>query len=152
TWSASRTGGCGSGRTESRLVVVSEVLIELGEVPDEPPVSPSPPPRSYRLLVAAVAVVMLVLLGGAAPVPEPGAPVIVPAGIGERTQIRGDRLYVIGSPEPAGSPVKEQNIRAYALPDVRLLFEQAVTVSGEIVEVRPAGDLLLVLERGYDGA
>jgi hypothetical protein len=127
-------------------------MIELGVVPDEPPAGPPPPPRRWRPLFGAVAGVLLVLLGGAAPVPRPSAPVIVTAELGERTQVRAGRLYVIGMPQPVGSPQKRQTIRAYALPDARPLYEQTVAVTGEIVDIQPAGDLLLILERDYDGA
>jgi hypothetical protein len=135
------------------LVPVPDVLIELGLVRDEPVASPPVPAHHYRLPLAAVALALLVLLGGAVPHPRAVPPVIVPATLSDLVQVVADRLYVISSGEPVGVPDKRQTIRAYSLPDVRPLFEQRVAVSGEVTGVHPAGDdLLLVGVRGYADA
>ncbi|GAA2863219.1 hypothetical protein Acy02nite_52730 [Actinoplanes cyaneus] len=128
-------------------------MIDLGVVRDEPVAIPPPPRRGLRPLLVVAAVVLAALPGGAAPPPETAPPVIVPAAIDGRMMVREDKLFVVDPGRPVGGPGKRQMIRAYALPDVRPLFEQAVTVTGEVVDVRPvADDLVLVEERGYTGA
>ncbi len=132
---------------------MSEVLIELGEVGDEPVAREPLAPRHYRALLGGVAVLLSMVLGGAVPGPRAVPPVIVAAAIGDRVQVASDRLYVIGLGDLAAQDQRRETIRAYALPDMRPLFEHPITVSGEIMDVRSAGDDLLVLDvRGYTKA
>jgi outer membrane protein assembly factor BamB len=128
-------------------------LIDLGVVPEEPVAIPPAPRRQFRVVLVVLAVAMLVLLGGAAPAPGVTPPVTVPAAIDGRVVVRENKLFVIDPGRPIGGPGKRQVVHAYALPDVSPLFDQAVTVTGEIIDVRAVtDDLLLVEERGYTDA
>lgn len=122
-------------------------------LPDEPVAIPPPPRRQVRLLFAVVAVALLFVLGGAAPWAAAEPPRIVPAAIDDRVIVRAHRLFVVEASRPIAGPERQQLIRAYSLPDVRPLFEQPVTVTGEVIDVRPVSDdLLLVEERSYTRA
>ncbi|WP_436527162.1 hypothetical protein [Actinoplanes sp. HUAS TT8] len=131
-----------------------DVLIDLGVVPDEPAAIPPRPRRQYlRPLAAVVAAGLLFLLGGAATATRPAPPKIVAAAVDGRVVVRANRLFVVDAGRPVGAPERQQVIHAYSLPDVRPLFDQTVTVSGEIIDVRPVSDdLLLVEERSYTQA
>ncbi|GIF05907.1 outer membrane protein assembly factor BamB family protein [Actinoplanes siamensis] len=132
---------------------MSDAVIDLGEIEDEEQPATPMPARRFRPPLAAVALALLALLGGAAPRPPQAPPVTVPAISDARLQVLPDRFYVIDLGELVGTSERRQTIRAYTLPGVRPLFAHTLTVPGEIIRVQPAGDdLLLINVRAYSAA
>ncbi|MEU4420389.1 PQQ-binding-like beta-propeller repeat protein [Actinoplanes sp. NPDC024001] len=123
---------------------MSGVLIDLGEVSrggSRLPAAALPvPPVPYRLLLVLLTAVLLASLAGSGARAEPASPAVIPAALGDAIRVVGDRLFVIGRDAAEG----ERTIRAYALPDATLLSEHTVAVSGDVLNVDVAGDLLLV--------
>ncbi|MBG0560005.1 outer membrane protein assembly factor BamB family protein [Actinoplanes aureus] len=122
---------------------MSGVLIDLGEVArfGSGPAADAPaPPVPYRLLLAILSVALVVSLGGAGVRSEPAPPTVISARLGDAIRVVGDRLFVIGR----GAAEGKRTIRTYALPDATLLSEHTVMVTGDVLSVDAAGDLLLV--------
>ncbi|WP_229069255.1 PQQ-like beta-propeller repeat protein [Actinoplanes sp. DH11] len=121
-----------------------DVLIDLGEVPHGeslvPAVPEQAPPVPYRALLAALSVALLLGLGGAAHLRAPAPPAVVAAGQGDLIRVVGDRLYVIGRYVPPGVRV----IRSFSLPDATQLSWHRAAVTGEVLDVAAAGDVLLM--------
>ncbi|GIF36036.1 PQQ-binding-like beta-propeller repeat protein [Actinoplanes xinjiangensis] len=128
-------------------------LIDLGEVapggPGEPEIALPRPPLPYRWILGLLTVVLVALLGGGGPPPQPRpGPVVLPISLGDRIQAEGDRLYVVGEAEPIGAVQRTYLIRAYHLPEVTMLAEYRVTVSGDIYAIAGLDDDVLLL--GYN--
>lgn len=116
--------------------VVVGVVIDLGEVQREPPlVSGRPLVRGRRLPLAAFALVLLALLGGAAVSPRELQPALVPARLGDAMFVEADRVHLISA---AGL------VSTYALPGGRLLSRTPVAVTGPVYQVSSSGAALLV--------
>jgi hypothetical protein len=125
---------------------VSDVLIDLGEVPrgaeaaTAAEVEVDAPPVPYRLLLLILSLVLLAGLGGGTRPRDPIVPEIVPAAQGDVLRVVGDRLFVIGRQEPPGVRV----VRSFTLPDATPIAWHRVAVTGEILDVAAAGDVLLL--------
>ncbi|BAL92059.1 hypothetical protein AMIS_68390 [Actinoplanes missouriensis 431] len=123
---------------------MSPVLIDLGEVPRgeslAPAVPAEAPPVPSRVLLAILSMILVVGLGGAVQPDRPAPPAIVPAAQGDVLRVVGDRLYVIGRQTSPGVRV----VRSLSLPDARLLSWHLVALTGEILDVAAAGDMLLL--------
>ena len=123
---------------------MSTVLIDLGEVPHGgatvPVAADQAPPVPYRALLAILSLLLTVSLGGAVRPRPPEPPAVVPAVLGDVIRVVGDRLFVIGRQQPPGARV----VRAYALPTGTLLSRHVVPITGEVLDVRAAGDLSLI--------
>jgi hypothetical protein len=126
-----------------------DALIDLGEVPSgEPETSIASPrqPLPYRWILGPLTAVLVALLGGGGPPPSPPpAPVILSIAPGDQVQADGDRLYVIGTPEPFGTVVRTYPIQAYDLPEVTPVASYRVTVAGDVYTVLGIGDDVLLV-------
>jgi outer membrane protein assembly factor BamB len=129
-----------------------DALIDLGEVPSGGPGEPETalprPPWPYRWMLGLLTAVLAVLLGGGGPPPQPPPdPVVLPIALGDRIQADGDRLFVIGQPEPF-TLSRTYTIQTYDLPEVTPRDTYRVTVPGDVYTVAGVGeDVLLV---GYN--
>jgi hypothetical protein len=128
---------------------LSDVLIDLGELPQggkqgvRAAVSWSP--HRFRNVLGVVAVLLLALLSGAAHQPDPVAPTIISARLGDNMYVAGDRLFVVSAgSELLASPVQNKIISTYALPAGNLLSLTTVAVPGAIFDVTQAGQTVLV--------
>ena len=120
-------------------------VIELGEVRREQTPEAAVVPLPYRALLGLLTLLLIPLLAASDHRKAPPSPVIIPAHLGDTTYVDGDRLFVVGSgPDLLGTEVKRRIISAYTLPGTRLLSQTTVAVSGQIYDVRQAGDLILV--------
>lgn len=90
-----------------------------------------------------LALVLVSLLGAAAPLPRPVPPVIVPATFLDDTFVDGDRLFVVG-PWRGGA----QLLRIFRLPDAKPLGRMNIDYPGTVTGVRRAGDVLLITAGG----
>ena len=125
---------------------MTQHLIDLGEVSQEPPAPAAGPgrPAPRRGLLAVLSLVLVAVLAGAAPQPRPLTPVVVPARLGDTLFLTGDRMFLVSGSTAVGSAMRQRMISIYALPAVRLLGRTTVTVSGAVNHVALAGDTLLV--------
>ena len=120
-------------------------VIELGEMRREQAAPAVVVPLPYRALLGVLALLLIPLLAAGDHGVPPPAPVILPAHLGDTTYVDGDRLFVVGSgPDVLGTEVQRRIVSAYALPGARLLSQTTVAVSGQIYDVRQAGDLIVV--------
>ncbi|BBH64185.1 hypothetical protein ACTI_08700 [Actinoplanes sp. OR16] len=126
---------------------MSDVMIDLGEVPrGGSPVTAAQAeaaddaPVPYRLLLWILSAVLLAGLGGGTYQRAPEPPAIVPAAQGDVLRVVGDRLYVIGRQLPPGVRI----VRSFSLPDAEPVSWHRVVVTGEILDVTVAGDVLLL--------
>ena len=124
---------------------VTQHLIDLGEVSQEPPaIEPAARrPVPYRSLLAALSVVLLALLTGAVPVSRRPDPTVVPARLGDTLFFGADRMFVV-SGTTAVAELRQRVVTTYALPAVRLIDRTTVAVSGSIDFVTLAGDTMLI--------
>jgi hypothetical protein len=128
---------------------MSQVVIDLGEVPDHrdaPAGTPAArPPVPYRALLGALSIVLLVMVAGSAVRPAPEAPTIIAARLGDTTYLSGDLLFVVGTGGvDTGSAVRERVISTYHLPETRLLSRTTIEIAGSVVGVEQAGGTLVV--------
>jgi hypothetical protein len=95
---------------------------------------------------AALAATALVLTAGSAPAAPPLAEVRIAAGPGDAVALAADRLYVF--PSDTTWSVGPRTIAAYELPAGRRLWREPLPVAGQVRQVIPAPDaLLLAVER-----
>ena len=131
-------------------------LIELGEVPREPPpvVDDPRPPLSGRVLLGALSLLLLPLLAAGGHRVPPRPPTVIPARLGDTTYVADGRLFVVGAgPELRGSEVRNRIVGTYSLPEAKLLSLTTVAVSGRIYDVRQAGNTVVVAYQiNADGA
>ncbi|WP_433296605.1 hypothetical protein ACQP2F_38815 [Actinoplanes sp. CA-030573] len=127
---------------------MSHIVIDLGEVPDHratPAETPAPrPPVPWRVLLGALAVVLVALLGGAAARHRPEAPVVIPARLGDTTYLSGNRLFLVGTGGVESSTPQARTISTYRLPAARLVSRTTVSIAGAVVGVEQVGDILVV--------
>jgi hypothetical protein len=129
---------------------LSDVVIDLGELPsggDRPvgAVDIARPPGPYRIVLAAITIVLAAMLNGAAHVNPPAPPLIIPARLGDATFVVGDRLFVVtAGPETPGGSVQNEIVSTYALPAGTLLSLTTVAVTGAIYDVAAVGNTVLV--------
>jgi hypothetical protein len=125
---------------------VSDVLIDLGEVPEEPTETPARrPPVPYRAVLGTLSLILLAVLSGAANRPPPRPPAIIPARLGDATFLDGDRLFLVTAAfEETGGTVQNRVVTTYQLPAARQVTRTTVAVVGAVVSVTQAGDVLLV--------
>lgn len=119
-------------------------VIDLGDLrqPPTPRVDPGRAPYRRRAgLLLGVA--LLAASGGAAPVPAPRPPTVIPAAHRDTTLLMEDRYYVVTPGEARG----ERSLSAYQLPQARLLTRFALRVPGVVVRVEASGDVLVVASR-----
>jgi hypothetical protein len=134
----------------SREYGVSDVVIDLGELPSGGRhrvgrALIARPPRPYRTVLGAIAIVLAAMLTGAAHVNPPEPPLIIPARLGDSTFVVGDRLFVVSAgPELIGGGVQNKIVSTYALPSGALLSLTTVAVTGAIYDVTAVGDTVLV--------
>jgi hypothetical protein len=122
---------------------MSDVLIDLGEQRDLP-VAGRPAPHR-RGLLGAVAVVLLLLIGGGAYQVPPAGPKVIGAELADGMFAHGDRLFVVSAGEtPFGGAIENKIISEYALPAGALLDRTTVAVTGVVLDVRAAGATILV--------
>jgi hypothetical protein len=128
---------------------VSNVLIDLGELPPRgqrriaPTLARRPIP--YRAVLGVLAVLLLGLLGGAGYRPPPVGPAIIAAQLADATYISGNRLFIVSAgTDPFGSAVHNKIVSAYALPEGTLLSRTTVAVTGAIFDVVAVTDTILV--------
>lgn len=132
---------------------MSDVLIDLGEVPRDGvqptrPVAGRRAPRPYRSVLAALSVLLIGTLAGAAYRRPPDPPTIVPARLGDTMFVGTDRFYLVSAgTEAPGSVVQHKIISAYGLPAGNLLSRTTVAVAGAIFEVTAIGQTILVSYR-----
>lgn len=120
-------------------------VIELGEVQREQTPVVAAAPLPWRVLLGLLALLLIPLLAAGDHRVPPPAPVIIAAHLGDTTYVDGDRLFVVGAgPDLLGTEVRRRIVSAYTLPGARLLSQTTVAVSGEIYDVRQAGDLIVV--------
>jgi hypothetical protein len=86
-----------------------------------------------------LSVVLVLLLGSAAPLPQPDPATTIPATFLDDMFIDGNRLFVVG---PADL------LRIFRLPDAHPLGEMRIGYPGSISGVRQLGDVLLVVAGG----
>jgi hypothetical protein len=127
---------------------VGDVLIDLGEqhgrLPSDATTSRARPHR-FRATLAALSLVLLIALGGAAAQAAPVGPLIVPARLGDAMFVEQDRLAIVSSgPDLHDSAVQTKIVSMYALPAGTLLSQTTVAVTGAIFQVTSAGDTVLV--------
>jgi outer membrane protein assembly factor BamB len=130
--------------------MVEPVVIELGELRDQP--EPERGPRGHRAVALLVALAFAAGLGGSVPAGDPLVEARVPMALGESMEVVGDRLYVVSphrnQPAPGG-----RRITAYRLPDGRRLWETRVEeYGGEFGTVTTMGETLLLATYDQDGA
>jgi hypothetical protein len=129
---------------------VSDVLIDLGELPQEGARVPAPvaarrPPRPYRSVLAALAVLLVAVLTGSVQINPPEPPKIVAARAGDTMFVGPDRFYLVSAgPEVPGAVVQNKIVSAYGLPAGNLLSLTTVAVSGAIFDVTSVGHTILV--------
>jgi outer membrane protein assembly factor BamB len=125
---------------------VRDVLIDLGEIPRHTPLPVEPGrPASYRPILGALAVVLVVLLAGAAHRGPPDPPVVIPARLGDALFVGSDGFFVVSAgPELLGWPMQNKIISEYALPGGELLSRTTVAVPGSIFNVMATGRVILV--------
>jgi hypothetical protein len=121
-------------------------VIELGEVRrEQTPMVAAVAPVPYRALLGLLTLLLIPLLAASGHRVPPPAPVVIPAHLGDTTYVDGDRLFVVGAgPDLLGTEVKRRIVSAYALPGTRLLSQTTVAVSGQIYDVRQAGNMIVV--------
>ncbi|MEU1398662.1 PQQ-binding-like beta-propeller repeat protein [Micromonospora zamorensis] len=123
-------------------------IIELGEIREEP--ASAPPVRRPRaagrpLRSAAVLVLSLVVLAGAAPQPQRTVSV-VPASRTATAYLAGDGVFVVDPPTPGGA----RYLTAYVQPEptgagVRRRWQAPLARTGDSLDVRIERGLVLVL-------
>jgi hypothetical protein len=126
---------------------VGDVLIDLGEQHGRLPDVAAPGARRHRFraALAALSAALLISLSGAAALPAPAAPVIVPARLGDTMFVEQNRLYLVGAgPELNDPAVNNRIVSMYALPTGRLLSRTTVAVTGAVFQATSAGDTVLV--------
>ncbi|WP_433826759.1 hypothetical protein ACQP2E_32295 [Actinoplanes sp. CA-015351] len=123
---------------------MSDVLIDLGEVPRGdslvPAIEAEAPPVPYRMLLVILSGILAGLLGGGTHPRLPTPVAVVPAAQGDVIRVVGDRLYVIGRQLPPGT----REIRGFSLPDARPVSQHQVAVTGEVLGVAAAGDVMML--------
>jgi hypothetical protein len=128
---------------------VTNVLIDLGEVPghrDEPAAGAMPrAPVPYRLMLAALSIVLVALLAGSVHRQRPAPPTVIAGRLSDVTFVHGDRLFLVtAGPQLLTADVQNKIVSAYALPGGKLLSRTTVEVSGAIFDVSQADGTLLV--------
>jgi hypothetical protein len=127
---------------------LANTMIDLGEVGEPDPASPTGgprPPVPWRALLGAFSVVLLALVAGSAAVVPFAAPKVIPARLADATFIDGDRLFLVTQGPAVFDPsALVKNIDAYSLPGGRLLNRTTVEVTGAVSNVLEAGDTLVV--------
>jgi hypothetical protein len=91
-----------------------------------------------------LSLVLVLLLGAAAPTPRSTRAVIIPATFRDDTFVDGDRLFVV-------DPFSARNVqllRIFQLPDARPLGQMEIGYPGSISGVRRVGDVLLITAGG----
>jgi hypothetical protein len=86
-----------------------------------------------------LSVMLVLLLGAAAPLPRPAPATTIPATFLDDMFIDGNRLFVVG---PEGL------LRIFRLPDAQPLGQMQIGYPGSISGVRQLGDVLLVMASG----
>ena len=127
---------------------MGDVLIDLGEqrgrLPSDIEASRDRP-HSFRATLAALSVVLLIGLSGAAAGRSPVGPVIVPARLGDNMFVEPNRLYVVSAgPEPREAAVHTKIVSMYALPAGELLSRTLVAVTGAVLQVTSVAGTVLV--------
>jgi hypothetical protein len=129
---------------------VNDALIDLGELPRPGgrlvrPVAVTRAPRSYRTVLAVLAVLLVGTLSGAAHRGPPAPPKIVAARLGDTLFVGADRFFLVSAgPELVGSVAQTKIVSSYGLPAGNLLSLTTVAVSGAIFNVTSAGRTILV--------
>ncbi|KHD73042.1 hypothetical protein MB27_27060 [Actinoplanes utahensis] len=127
-------------------------MIDLGEMAAGGPGAEEPAlpraPLPYRWILGLLTVVLVAVLGGAAPpAPPPEPPVTLPLALRDGMWLIKDRLYLFGFADVAAGVPRDYTIRAHALPGAAPLGEYSVTLPGEMYSVTDGGDGLLLI--GY---
>lgn len=133
---------------------MSEVVIDLGEFrPDEDlPDRPfAMPPRRWRFLLVAVAVLCATTLTGSVRRAELSPVTRIPVPLGAVTFIGDHEYFVVADTDQAvDDPVQNNIITVYALPSGALLSRTSVSVTGSIRQVLAVGSLILVTYEADD--
>jgi hypothetical protein len=131
-------------------VVIPDVLIDLGELPQDGvravrPVTARRPARAYASVLAILAVLLTATLSGSEYRSPPDPPRIVPARLSDAMFVGSNRLYLVSAgPEPSGTVLTNKIVSEYGLPAGNLISRSTVAVSGAIFDVTSAGSTILV--------
>lgn len=99
----------------------------------------------YRAVLAAVSLLLLGALGGAAGHPPPRPPAIIPAHLGDTVFLDGDRLFVVTSDRvDDGDKLQSRLITTYRLPEGRVVARTTVAVAGTVLALTQVGDTLVM--------
>jgi hypothetical protein len=122
-------------------------VIELGEIPSEPPEPAPEPARRSRTTALAVAGMLVAVLGGAAQPLAVEVPAVVQARPGDATFTTAARYFVVRTVGTGRRTEPERRIDEYRLPDAALVSSTLIRPGGAITRLHAAGDVLLVVHR-----